>query len=561
MDSSFAFYREDQCKSINPTWQSKSKKIGQRLPIPAEGIITETRWLRSSMTKPILECIPNYSEARRPDVIEAIMSSITSVPDVILLDRHSDLDHNRTVITFVGPPEAVEEAAFRSIAKAAALINLDNHTGEHPRIGATDVVPFVPISGLTMQESVQIARHLAQRVGQELNIPVYLYEEAATRPERVNLEYLRRGQYEALKREMGVNPERNPDFGPNLVGTAGATVVGARQPLIAYNVYLATDDVTIAEKIAKTIRFSSGGLRFVKALGLLVDGRAQVSMNLTNYRKTPMALVQETVHREAARYGVAIHHAELVGLIPQEALIDAAVWYLQLDQFKTEQVLEQKLFAMAQSSQKPSGEANEYGTDFLDALASSSPTPGGGSAAAYTGAAAASLVSMVAKVTIGKKKYASVEPAMQGILTQSESLRNDLIQSIQLDASAFDGVLAAHKLPKDTHVQQEVRRKAIEQATLLATQSPMRVANKSLQVLELAEQVVREGNTSALSDAATGASLAAAAISSAGFNVRINTRELPPNLADPFITELSGIEKHCAMVQERIRTFLHDRGL
>ncbi|HSB67296.1 MAG TPA: glutamate formimidoyltransferase, partial [Anaerolineales bacterium] len=361
------------------------------------------------MTKPILECIPNYSEARRPDVIEAIMSSITSVEGIILLDRHSDLDHNRTVLTFVGPPDAVEEAAFRSIAKAAQLINLDQHSGEHPRIGATDVVPFVPISGLTMQDSIQVARHLAKRVGEELNIPVYLYEEAATRPERTNLEYLRRGQYETLKREMGVIPERDPDFGPHTVGTAGATVIGARQPLIAYNVYLTTEDVSVAEKIAKAIRFSSGGLRYLKALGLLVDGRAQVSMNLTNFRKTPIALVQETIRREAARYGVSIHHAELVGLIPQAALVEAAVWYLQMDQFTHEQILEQKLFTTTQTDQQTTQEAGEYRVDFLDALASSSSTPGGGSAAAYTGAAAAGLVSMVARLTIGKKKYADVD--------------------------------------------------------------------------------------------------------------------------------------------------------
>jgi len=369
------------------------------------------------MAKPILECIPNYSEARRPDVVEAIMSAITSVEGVALLDRHSDLDHNRTVLTFVGPPEAVEEAAFRSIARAAELINLDQHTGEHPRIGATDVVPFVPISGLTMQDSVQIARHLGKRVGDELHIPVYLYEEAATRPERTNLENLRRGQYEALKREMGTNPDRDPDFGPNQVSPAGATVIGARQPLIAYNVYLATDDVSIAEKIARTIRFSSGGLRFVKALGMLVEGHAQISMNLTNFHKTPLALVVEMIRREAARYGVMLHHAELVGLIPQAALVDAAVWYLQLDQFKPDQILEQKLFGSLPASQPPASEGSPYSPDFLDALASGAATPGGGSAAAYSGAAAAGLVSMVARLTIGKKKYADVESKMQAILT------------------------------------------------------------------------------------------------------------------------------------------------
>ncbi len=513
------------------------------------------------MVQPVLECIPNYSEARRPDVVEAIMQSISSVDGVTLLDRHSDLDHNRTVLTFIGPPEAVEQAAFQSIAKAAELIDLDHHTGEHPRIGATDVVPFVPIAGLTMQDCVQIARHLGQRVGEELNIPVYLYEEAATRPERTNLENLRRGQYEALKQEMGVKPERDPDFGPARVGPAGATVIGARQPLIAYNVYLATDDVSIAEKIAKTIRFSSGGLRFVKALGMQVENRAQISMNLTNYRKTSLALVVETIRREAARYGVMIHHAELVGLIPQAALVDAAVWYLQLDQFTPDQVLEQKLYSAVQPSRVSPVELPAPGSDLLDALAAGTAAPGGGSASAYSGAAAASLVSMVARLTIGKKKYAESEARMQAILTQSEALRNDLSRSIQLDASAFEGVMAAYKLPQVTPEQQEVRRKSIEQTTLLATQVPLGVANKSLRVLELAEQVIHFGNVSALSDAATGAALARTAITGAGYNIRINARELPSNLSAPFLAEFAGIESHAAEIAKRIQAVLKERGI
>lgn len=511
------------------------------------------------MPQSILECIPNYSEARRPDVVEAIMSAITSVEGVTLLDRNSDLDHNRTVLTFVGPPAEVEEAAFRSIAKAAELINLDQHTGEHPRIGATDVVPFVPISGLSMQDCVQIARHLGQRVGEELNIPVYLYEEAATRTERTNLENLRRGQYEALKREMGVKPERDPDFGPKSVGPAGATVIGARQSLIAYNIYLATDDVSVAENIARTIRYSSGGLRFVKALGLQCEGRAQVSMNLTNFHKTPLALVVEVVRREAARYGVLIHHAELVGLIPQAALVDAAVWYLQLDQFSPDQILEQQLFAIMQAPQ--SLEGPRPGSEFLDALASGEATPGGGSASAYSGAAAAALVSMVARLTIGKKKYAESEARMQAILTQSEALRDDLTLAIQLDASAFESVMAAYRLPKGTSDQQEIRDKAIEQAILLATQVPMSVANKSLRVLELVEQVIRYGNESALSDGASAGALAKAAITGAGYNIQTNARDLPPNLATPYLTELSGIEHHAEEIETRIQAALRDRGL
>ncbi len=513
------------------------------------------------MAKRILECIPNFSEARRPEVVEAIMAAVNSVAGVTLLDRHSDLDHNRTVLTFVGPPEAVEEAAFRAIAKAAALINLDQHTGEHPRIGATDVVPFVPISGITMQESVQIARHLGQRVGEELNIPVYLYEEAATRPERTNLENLRRGQYEALKKEMGVNPDRDPDFGPSQVGPAGATVIGARQPLVAYNIYLATEDISIAEKIARTVRFSSGGLRYVKALGMLVEGRAQISMNLTNYHKTPLALVVETIRREAARYGVLVHHAELVGLIPQAALVEAAIWYLQLDQFKPDQVLEQKLYSPEPSGEETVAELVPDGADFLDALAAGTATPGGGSAAAYSAAAAAGLVSMVARLTIGKKKYAGVEGMMQGILTQSEALRDELTTSIQLDSAAFNSVMAAYKLPKDTQEQQGTRQKAIEQATILATQTPMAVAHKALKVLELSEQVIQHGNLSALSDGATASELARAALSGAGFNIRINTQQLPENIAHPFHAELAGLEVTSAEITTRIQNILHERGL
>jgi glutamate formiminotransferase/formiminotetrahydrofolate cyclodeaminase len=513
------------------------------------------------MKTPILECIPNYSEARRPDIVEAIMCSITSVEGVTLLDRHSDLDHNRTVLTFVGHPEGVEEAAYRSIKKASELINLDHHTGEHPRIGATDVVPFVPISGLSMQDSVQIARHLGKRVGEELNIPVYLYEEAATRPERTNLENIRRGQYEALKQEMGKNPERDPDFGPRQVGPAGATVIGARQPLIAYNIYLTTDDISIAEKIARTIRFSSGGLRFVKALGMLVEGRAQISMNLTNYHKTSLPLVVETVRHEASRYGVMIHHAELVGLIPQAALVDAAVWYMQLDQFRPEQILEQKLYTIQEASTAMLVDQSEYGSGFLDALAAGTATPGGGSAAAYSGAAAAGLVSMVARLTIGKKKYADVENTMQTILTQAESLRNDLTLAIQQDAAAFDNVLLAYKLPKNSSQDQEVRQKAIEQATLLATQSPISVAHKSCRVLELTEQVIKYGNASALSDAATAAALARAAFTGAGYNIHINAKVLPSTISNSIFSEFAALDKQITEIESRIQKILHERGL
>jgi len=293
--------------------------------------------------KQIVECIPNFSEGRRQPVIDAIVGSIGAVPGIRVLDVQSDIDHNRTVVTFVGEPQSVAEGAFQGISTAAQLIDLNHHQGEHPRIGATDVVPLVPLSGATMEECVALARQIGNRVALELDIPVYLYEEAATRPDRRNLAEVRRGEFEGLKEEILTNPDRAPDFGPARLGPAGATVIGARQFLIAYNVFLSTDDVDIARQIARAVRQSSGGLQHVKALGLAVEGRAQVSMNLTDFKRTPVHRVVELIRREASRYGVAVERSELIGLIPEQALIDAAQWYLQLDGFSPDQVLEIRL--------------------------------------------------------------------------------------------------------------------------------------------------------------------------------------------------------------------------
>ncbi|MBP7227650.1 MAG: glutamate formimidoyltransferase [Longilinea sp.] len=509
------------------------------------------------MPNPMVECIPNFSEARRPEVVEAILSAIRAVPGISILDRHSDTDHNRTVVTYVGAPAAVEEAAFRAIEQAAKLIDLDQHSGAHPRIGATDVVPFVPISDISMAECIEMARRLGKRVGDELGIPVYLYEEAANRPERQNLENIRRGQYEALKAEMGINPERDPDFGPKAVGPAGATVIGARQPLIAFNIYLTTDDVSIAKKIASAVRNSSGGLRFVKGMGVLVEGRAQVSMNLTNYRQTPIARVVEFVRREAARYGVGIHHSELVGLIPQEALTQAAVWYTQLDAFEPQQVLETRLFE-ALRQQPPSATA---APDFLDQLASASPTPGGGSAAAHAGAAAAALVAMVGRLTVGKKKYEAVKEQMWQAIEQAEALRQQLNQAVAEDAAAFEAVMDAFKLPKDSPSQQEARNQAIETATYQAAQVPLRVARLSVQTLELAVRMAENGNLNAISDAGSSAALARAALTGASLNVRINLASInAPALSEPLLAELSELEAQATALESQLAAALKQRA-
>lgn len=506
------------------------------------------------MSNPLVECIPNFSEARRPEVVEAIVAAIAAA-GVNVLDRHSDSDHNRTVVTFVGVPQAVEEAAFQGIRKAAELIDLNHHTGSHPRIGATDVVPFVPISGISMDECVAMARRLGERVGRELNIPVYLYEGSASRPDRVDLENIRRGQYEGLKAEIESDPERKPDFGPARLGPAGATVIGARHPLIAFNVYLTTADVKIARAIARKIRQSSGGMPSVKALGMLVEGKAQVSMNLTNFRQTSVASVVEEIRREAKVHKVKIHHNELVGLIPQEALIDSAAWYLQLEGFRSDQVLENRLSGSAVKT------GGAVGTSFLDDLAAATPTPGGGSAAAYVAALGAALVAMVARLTIGKKKYAKVEAQMNEILVQAERLRRDLTASVNEDSAAFEFVMSAFRLPKDTPEQEKARLEAIETATVRAAQVPLTVSHKAVAVMALAERVVALGNLNAISDAGSAFAMAGAALTSAGYNVRINLGNLhDKGTGDELLSQLQTLEERAKELKKAVHKSLAERG-
>ncbi len=505
----------------------------------------------------LVECIPNFSEARRPEIVDQIVAAITSVEGARLLDRSSDLDHNRTVVTYAGPPEAVEEAAFRAIQTASELIDLNKHTGAHPRMGATDVVPFVPISGVSMDECVQMAKRLGERVGRVLQIPVYLYEQAASRPERTNLENVRKGQYEGIKAEIESNPERRPDYGPAKMGPAGATVIGARSPLIAFNVYLTTDQVDIAKKIAKAVRQSSGGFRYVKGLGLLVDGRAQVSMNLTNFRETPIARVVEFVRREAERYGVGVHHCELIGLIPQEALTDAAVWYTQLDAFSPEQILELRLYTPDSVSKNN----HEPQPSFLTEVAASTAAPGGGSVAAYAGALGAALAEMVAGLTIGKKKYAEVEAEMQAIRVQAGELRKELTNAVDDDASAFEAVMGAFKLPKETEEQQTARKAAIQMAIINAAHVPLHTVQDAVKVMELAGMLVKDANLNAISDAMSGAAMARAAITAAGYNVRINLNSLADKSAgEKMLKELKELEKKADKIEKEIRKTMEERG-
>ncbi len=506
----------------------------------------------------IVECVPNFSEARRPEVMEEILKEIRCVQGVTLLDQHSDLDHNRTVVTFVGQPEAVEEAAFRGIARASQLIDLNVHTGEHPRIGATDVVPFIPISDVTMQECVEMARRLGKRVAEELNIPVFMYEEAAIRADRRNLEDIRRGEFEGLKQVIAADPARTPDFGPAEMGSAGATVIGARQFLIAYNIFLTTPDVTIAEKIARRVRNSTGGFRYVKGMGVLVDGLAQVSMNLTNFKRSPMAQVTEFVRREAARYGTAIHHTELVGLIPNQALVSAARYYLQLDGMDNSQLLDSRIFDSMHEDAPKQGQTVQ---DFFDSVAEGTPAPGGGSAAAHTGSLAAALVSMNARLTIGKSKYQAVESECWQILEQAEALRTKLLAGVVEDSEAFNQILTARRLPKADEEQRAIRQEAIRKASLHAAAVPLTTAKEVLEVLRLGLRLAEIGNVTAITDAASGACHAKASFDSAALNVRINLLGYEEDAeAQALKAELSALQAECGRLMAELPKILSERA-
>src|SRR5271166_6200462 len=361
--------------------------------------------------KRLIESVPNFSEGRDPSKVDAIVNAMSSVPGVYVLDREMDADHNRCVITLAGEPEAVGEAAILGTGKALELIDMNVHTGAHPRVGATDVVPFIPIEGATLEDCVALARRVGNEIWKRYRIPIFFYEAAATRPDRVNLENVRRGQYEGLREELKKNHDRQPDVGePKLHPTAGVTVVGARKFLIAYNVNLNTPDVGIANKIAKAIRFSSGGLRYVKSMGVELKARnlAQVSINLTDFEQTPMHRVYEMVKREAERYGAVPVGSEIVGLIPKKAIEMAADYFLQLENFSPAQVFENKLAAVLSGAPVEAKEAKfaSLARPFLEAVAQPTATPGGGSVAACAAAMAAALGQMVAGLSRKKKSQA-----------------------------------------------------------------------------------------------------------------------------------------------------------
>jgi glutamate formiminotransferase / formiminotetrahydrofolate cyclodeaminase len=433
------------------------------------------------------------------------------------------------VITLAGDPEAVAEAVLLGVGKAMELIDLTCHTGAHPRVGATAVVPFIPVHGVRLDDCAALARRVGKEIWSRYRIPVFFYEAAATRPDRVNLENIRRGQFEGLRDELKRNHERQPDVGePKLHPTAGVTVVGARKFLIAYNVNLNTPDVGIANKIAKAIRFSSGGLRYVKSMGVQLKARnlAQVSINLTDFEQTPMHRVYEMVKREAARYGVIPVGSEIVGLIPKKAIEIAADYFLQVENFSPEQIFENRLETVLTG--EPVGLASKDGKlaglarPFLDAVASPTATPGGGSVSALAGALAASLGQMVAGLSRKKKSQVSHVDRLSDALEAMRKVAEELAEAIDRDAAAYDAVMAAFKMPQGNAGEMHARNAAIQEATRGAAEVPLQVADRTVALFERLGQLASIGAASMKSDLEVARLMAAAGAKGALANVEIN---------------------------------------
>jgi glutamate formiminotransferase/formiminotetrahydrofolate cyclodeaminase len=528
----------------------------------------------------LVECVPNFSEGRDLEKIKAITKEIESTSNVSLLDVDPGESTNRTVVTFIGTPEGVKEAAFKAIKKAADVIDMTQHSGAHSRMGATDVCPFVPVSGVSMEECVQIAQEVAERVADELGIPVYLYEEAARTPERKNLATIRTGEYEGLAEKLK-DPAWFPDYGqPEFNPKSGATVIGAREFLIAYNINLNTRDRSLAHHIALNIREKGrakrdaegsiirdqdgkavkveGKFKEVKAVGWYIEdyGIAQISINFTNYKISPPHLVFDEVIKEAEQIGLRVTGSELVGLIPKDALLMAGKHYLT-KQNKSPGVPEEELIKTAVLSlglndvspfdpQKKIIE-NQFKDienslldlnlrQFANELSVDSPAPGGGSVAALCGALSASLSSMVANLTVGKKEYENVQMRIKDLAEQAQALKDTMLRDIDLDTVAFNRVMEAFRLKKKTEEQIEIRNKAIEDANKEATRIPLRVLENSVKTLEIAKEVALHGNKNSISDAGVAALTAGAGAEGAFYNVKINL----PNIGDKtFKTEIN----------------------
>lgn len=549
----------------------------------------------------LVECVPNFSEGRNPAVIDAIAAAIRDTEGAHLLDVDPGKDTNRTVVTFVADYDAAVQAAFHAIETAARLIDMRVHTGAHARMGATDVCPFVPVRGVTMEDCVALARRLGKRVGEELGIPVYLYEFAATSEERRNLANIRAGEYEGLAQRLA-DPAWKPDFGPAAFHPkSGATVIGARKFLIAYNVNLNTRDRKLAHDIALSIREAGrakrddngrivrdadgttvndpGTLKACKAVGWYIAEyhRAQVSINLVDYEVTPPHAAFDEVKRQAELRGARVTGSELVGLIPLEAMLQAGRHYLSL-QGRSTGVPEKDLIETAVQSLglndisrfDPRQKIIEYRVasasplvdrsvrDFADETSVDSPVPGGGSVSALMGSLAGALASMVANLTAGKKGYEAVDDEMKAVAARAQVLKDALLRAVDDDSKAFDEVMAAMRLPKRTDEEARRRSEAVETATRKAVEVPFSVIERCAEAVDLVEAVAEKGNENSISDAGVAALALRAASAGAALNVYINL----PGLSDKdFVArthraaaELAArVAARCKEIEDRVR--------
>ena len=544
----------------------------------------------------LIECVPNFSEGRDMQVIRQITDMIESVEGVRLLNVDPGKATNRTVVTFVGEPEQVVEAAFRAIRKAGELIDMSRHKGEHPRMGATDVCPLIPIANISMEETAAWAKKLAERVGNELQIPVYLYEAAQPDPARSNLSVIRAGEYEGFFRKIK-QPEWNPDYGPAEFDTKrGATVIGARDFLVAYNINLNTTSTRRANAIAFDVREAGrnvvenavkvnkpGSLKSVKAIGWYIEeyGVAQISMNLTNINITPVHIAFDEVCRKAEARGIRVTGSELVGLVPLKAMLDAGRYFLRKQQRSTG-VPERELIKIAVKSMgldelfpfKPEERIIEYQlrnpadrklvsmrlTDFADLAASESPAPGGGSVSAYVGALGVSLATMVANLSSHKRGWDDRWEYFSGIAEQGEALKEELIRLVDADTRAFNQILSAMGLPKSTEEEKAARALAMQEATKYAIEIPFKVMQAAYASMDLIRKMVEEGNPNSVTDAAVGALCARAAVSGAFMNVRINAKDFEDSgFSGEIISRGREIEEKAIALEAAIIGIMNDK--
>ena len=456
-----------------------------------------------------IAAVPNFSEGRRLDIVDEIANAMARTPGVKLLDKESDPDHNRSVITIGGDPDSVLEACLMGVRKSVELIDLNKHKGEHPRLGACDVLPFVPFGTSTMEDALALAERAGKAISEELGIPVYFYEESARRPERADLAYIRNRQFETVRDRIADDPDLEPDMGPKaLHPTAGAVMVGARKPLIAFNVNLGTSDIEVAKEIAKHLRNKTGGLTFVKALGFELKDRGivQVSMNMTDYTKTPLFMAYENVRMWAERFGVPVVGSEIVGLTPAKALYDTAEFYMKIEKFSDDLILEKKL---------AEGETLE---GYISSLAAATPAPGGGAAAGLSAAQGFALIAMVSGITTKSKKYEEHHELMREVRAKARDKMSEALRLMKEDEEAFANLMACYKIPKE----EPGRAEKIQEAVKHATEVPLESMRLVFSGLELADAINKYGTQQAVSDAAASALQLRAAFFGAKLNVLIN---------------------------------------